>query len=212
MHRQIALLAVLVVAIGCGDDGPSSPTPVPPAPVTPPVTPTTPPPEPAVTLDALSLRGPGWFVDDPTLEVGKTVQLNVYAIYSDETEEKVTDAADWRSSNDHVATIVNGLVTGRHAGGAEVRVSYEEIEIRWAFRVEAAPEPEPEPTPDPDPPEPDHPPVQRFQNCTAMRGAGWYDGVRRSGGTYRPSWDDAERRTYGLNTHSDRDNDGHACE
>jgi hypothetical protein len=201
MHRKIALIAVLVVAIGCGDDGPSSPTPVPPAPVTPPVT--MPTPEPAVTLDTLSLRGPGWFVDDPVLEVDETVQLNVYAIYSDETEEKVTDDADWRSSNDHVATIVGGLVTGRHAGGAEVQVSYEELEVRSAFRVEPAPEPEPDP---------DHPPVQRFRNCTAMRGAGWYDGVRRSGGTYRESWNDAEKRTYGLNTHSDRDNDGHACE
>ena len=122
MYR-FALFAALAVAISCGDDGPSSPTPVPPPPpVTPQVTPP-PPPEPAVTLDALSLRGPGWFVDDPVLEAGQTVQLNVYAIYSDETEEKVTDDADWRSSNDHVATVVNGLVTARHAGGAEVRVS-----------------------------------------------------------------------------------------
>ena len=45
-----------------------------------------------------------------------------------------------------------------------------------------------------------------------MRGAGWNRGVNRNGGTYRPSWDDAEGRTYNLNTKSDRDNDGHACE
>ena len=36
--------------------------------------------------------------------------------------------------------------------------------------------------------------------------------MNRNGGTYRPSWDDAEERTYDLNTKSDRDNDGHACE
>ena len=59
---------------------------------------------------------------------------------------------------------------------------------------------------------PDHPPVREFGNCTAMRGAGWNRGVNRNGGTYRPSWNDAERRTYNLNTKSDRDNDGHACE
>ena len=62
------------------------------------------------------------------------------------------------------------------------------------------------------PPAADHPPVQAYQNCTAMRDAGWNRGVNRNGGTYRDSWDDAERRTYSLNTSSDRDNDGHACE
>ena len=59
---------------------------------------------------------------------------------------------------------------------------------------------------------PDHPPIREFQNCTEMRGAGWNRGVNRNGGTYRPSWNDAEGRTYNLNTKSDRDNDGHACE
>ena len=59
---------------------------------------------------------------------------------------------------------------------------------------------------------PDHPPIREFQNCTEMRGAGWNRGVNSNGGTYRPSWDDAEGRTYDLNTKSDRDNDGHACE
>ena len=38
-----------------------------------------------------------------------------------------------------------------------------------------------------------HPPVQAFANCSTMRSAGW---------------DDAQRRTYALNTGSD----GHACE
>ena len=32
------------------------------------------------------------------------------------------------------------------------------------------------------------------------------------GGTYQDAWDDAERRTYQLNTARDRDKDGHACE
>ena len=61
-------------------------------------------------------------------------------------------------------------------------------------------------------PAPDHPPVREFRNCTELRGAGWNRGVNRNGGTYRSSWDDAERRTYNLNTKSDRNNDGHACE
>ena len=81
------------------------------------------------------------------------------------------------------------------------------MDLERDFSLEPKPAPEPEPEP-----EPAHPPVQRFQNCTVMRDAGWTRGVNRDGGTYRRSWDDAERRTYGLNTHSDRDNDGHACE
>ena len=73
------------------------------------------------------------------------------------------------------------------------------------------PEPEPEAEPEPEP-VPDHPPIQSFRNCTLMRGAGWTRGVNINGGTYRPEWNDAERQTYQLNTGSDRDRDGHACE
>lgn len=62
------------------------------------------------------------------------------------------------------------------------------------------------------PPAADHPPVRAYPNCAAMRDAGWNRGVNRNGGTYRDSWDDAERRTYRMNTARDRDNDGHACE
>ncbi|MCY4121122.1 MAG: excalibur calcium-binding domain-containing protein [Acidobacteria bacterium] len=57
-----------------------------------------------------------------------------------------------------------------------------------------------------------HPPVQQYRNCTMLRRAGWYRGVRRDGGGYHNGWYDAERRTYALNTGRDRDGDGHACE
>lgn len=60
--------------------------------------------------------------------------------------------------------------------------------------------------------DPDHPPVRTYQNCAAMRDAGWNRGVNRDGGTYRAAWDDAEKDTYALNTARDRDRDGHACE
>lgn len=63
-----------------------------------------------------------------------------------------------------------------------------------------------------DPPATDHPPVRAYPNCASMRSAGWNRGVNRNGGTYRDSWDDAEMRTYNLNTARDRDMDGHACE
>ena len=61
-------------------------------------------------------------------------------------------------------------------------------------------------------PEPDHPPVRAFARCADMHAAGWNRGVNQNGGTYRASWDAAERETYSLNTARDRDDDGHACE
>ena len=58
----------------------------------------------------------------------------------------------------------------------------------------------------------DHPPIRAYPNCASMRSAGWNRGVNENGGTYRDSWNSAERRTYSLNTGRDRDKDGHACE
>ena len=54
----------------------------------------------------------------------------------------------------------------------------------------------------PEPPEP--PRAQRFNTCAQMRAAGWTEGVYRYGGTYDPTWNQAERHTYGLNLRLDR--------
>ena len=95
--------------------------------------------------------------------------------------------------------------TGIAPGTAEIRVTQDgSRRLTHAVTVSGRPEPEP--------PESNHPPVQRYRNCDAMRAAGWVRGVNRNGGTYRPSWNDAEIRTYNLNTTRDRDKDGHACE
>ena len=120
--------AVLVFSVACGDDknlNPTRPS------VTPPVV--TPP---AATLTDLSLKGPSWFVDNPVLEIGESVNLTLDAEYSDGSTKRVTDDATWTSSNDHVATVVGGVVTGRNVGGAEVRVSYENLRVRFGFQVE----------------------------------------------------------------------------
>lgn len=62
------------------------------------------------------------------------------------------------------------------------------------------------------PPVTEHPPIQTFPNCNALRAAGWTRGVNRGGGTYQTAWDEAEKQTYALNTARDGDGDGHACE
>ena len=60
--------------------------------------------------------------------------------------------------------------------------------------------------------QPEHPPVKKYSSCTEMR-ADWPKGVNKNGGTYYESWNDAEKRTYEMNSANlDRDNDSHACE
>ena len=71
------------------------------------------------------------------LEIGESVQMKVRATYSDGEERTVTDEATWTSSNDHVATVVNGLVTGRNVGGFNVRATFGDLTVRSdGFRVE----------------------------------------------------------------------------
>ncbi len=60
--------------------------------------------------------------------------------------------------------------------------------------------------------QPEHPPVKKYSSCAEMR-ADWPKGVNKNGGTYYEAWNDAEKRTYEMNsTNLDRDNDSHACE
>ena len=60
--------------------------------------------------------------------------------------------------------------------------------------------------------QPEHPPVKKYSSCTEMR-ADWPKGVNKNGGTYYEAWNDAEKRTYEMNSANlDRDNDSHACE
>ena len=54
--------------------------------------------------------------------------------------------------------------------------------------------------------------VQRFHSCSQMYAEGWTHGVYWFGGTYRSSWNEAERATFGANAHLDHDEDWHACE
>lgn len=60
--------------------------------------------------------------------------------------------------------------------------------------------------------QPEHPPIKKYSSCTEMR-ADWPKGVNKNGGTYYEAWNDAEKRTYEMNSANlDRDKDSHACE
>ena len=60
--------------------------------------------------------------------------------------------------------------------------------------------------------QPEHPPIKKYSSCTEMR-ADWPKGVNKNGGTYSEAWNDAEKRTYEMNSANlDRDKDSHACE
>ena len=60
--------------------------------------------------------------------------------------------------------------------------------------------------------QPEHPPIKKYSSCAEMR-ADWPKGVSKNGGTYSEAWNDAEKRTYEMNSANlDRDKDSHACE
>lgn len=59
-------------------------------------------------------------VNDFDLRVGKEQQIELTAIYEDGSSEIVTKKATWSVDNYSVATVVNGLVTGKKSGTATV--------------------------------------------------------------------------------------------
>ena len=140
MHMRVlsvavALLAVLTLA--CGED---ATTPVAPSPTTPTTTPTPPPP---VTVTSLSVSAPSWFADAKELEVGQTVQLRADVTLSDGSTRQALNPA-WTSSNTVVATIDGvGVLTGRQAGGFDVRVRAEDVSTALTgLRVIPPPQPD----------------------------------------------------------------------
>ncbi|KAG4252124.1 hypothetical protein PC116_g329 [Phytophthora cactorum] len=54
------------------------------------------------------------------IRTGESEQITLTATYSDNTNESVSDIAEWSSSDEKVATVVNGKVTGQNAGTAEI--------------------------------------------------------------------------------------------
>ncbi len=74
---------------------------------------------------------------DPLAPEG-TVQLTATGTYDDASTADVTASAVWTSSDDLVATVAAGLVTGVAAGNATITASIGEIEAQQAVVIEAA--------------------------------------------------------------------------
>ena len=129
-HWIIATILIgTLAASACGDDKPTTPTAPTPSTTTltpPPPTPTTP------TATSLAIEGPS------ELEVGKTVQYQAMVTYSDGETKRVTDDVEWVSGNTTVATVDSaGRVTGRRAGGFDLRATAEGVTGRMTgIRVE----------------------------------------------------------------------------
>ncbi|MFF2090864.1 Ig domain-containing protein [Paenibacillus sp. NPDC058174] len=77
-------------------------------------------------------------VNDFDLRVGKEQQIELTAIYEDGTSELVTKKAAWSVDNYSVATVVNGLVTGKKSGTAKVTAKYGNQSLTVKASVELA--------------------------------------------------------------------------
>ncbi|WP_409931518.1 Ig-like domain-containing protein [Vibrio owensii] len=89
----------------------------------------------APILELITVTGP-----DSVIEVGADTQLTATASYSDGSEPDVSNASDWTSSNNAVATVSpNGLVTGVAEGTANITAEYQGETDSKTITVNAAP-------------------------------------------------------------------------
>jgi hypothetical protein len=65
-----------------------------------------------------------------------TATIGLTATYSDNTVENVTDKAEWTSSDERVATVVNGVVTGHRSGVAVITAHYGKKSVSVETNVE----------------------------------------------------------------------------
>lgn len=76
------------------------------------------------------------YADSFDLRKGQEKQIELTALYQDGTTEKVAQKADWSVDNFSVATVVNGLVTGKKAGTATVTAKFGSQSVTIPVSVE----------------------------------------------------------------------------
>ncbi|MCU6708546.1 Ig-like domain-containing protein [Paenibacillus sp. J5C_2022] len=77
-------------------------------------------------------------IDEFDLRIDEQQQVELTAIYEDGSSESVTQQADWSVDNYSVATVVNGLVTGKKSGTAIVTAAYGNQSVNMKVSVEIA--------------------------------------------------------------------------
>ncbi|WP_248928291.1 Ig-like domain-containing protein [Paenibacillus hamazuiensis] len=71
-----------------------------------------------------------------SLRAGASDQITLMATYTDGTTANVTSKADWSTSNDGVATVSDGLITGVSSGTATVTAKYGSQVVTVAVEVD----------------------------------------------------------------------------
>ncbi|MHA7581161.1 Ig-like domain-containing protein [Paenibacillus vandeheii] len=71
------------------------------------------------------------------IRTGESEQITLTATYSDNSSESVSDIAEWSSSDEKVATVVNGKVTGQSAGTVVItgKVGKQSVTIEVSVEV-----------------------------------------------------------------------------
>ena len=73
---------------------------------------------------------------NPNVVSGSQLQLAAQGNYNDGSSKDVTNAATWTSSDTHVATVKQGLVTGVYAGKASITASLQGVADREELDVQ----------------------------------------------------------------------------
>lgn len=74
--------------------------------------------------------------EDVEVMLDGTYQADLVAVYSDGTESDVTDKATWTSSDESIATVSKGLITGIESGSATITGTYGSKSVTITVGVE----------------------------------------------------------------------------
>jgi alpha-amylase len=71
------------------------------------------------------------------IRIGEAIQVRATARLSDDTEQDVTNEAQWQSLNASVGTVSStGIVTGVRAGSGNVRATHRGASAEFSFTVQ----------------------------------------------------------------------------
>ncbi|WP_165452207.1 Ig-like domain-containing protein [Paenibacillus thalictri] len=72
-----------------------------------------------------------------SLRVGASDQISLVATYTDGTTANVTDKANWSTTNDSIASVNDGLITGVSSGSATINATYGSQNVSISVAVDS---------------------------------------------------------------------------